>query len=1079
MDDVFSKSDVIDTGTQPYQALHDSELRYRRLFEAAQDGILILDANNGCIKDVNPFLIKLLCLSQSEIVGKTVGELSPFKDIASNKIMLDRLQKDGYVRYENLPLETRDGRHIAVEFVSNVYQSGDKKVIQCNIRDITERRRIETALIHFRSIVESSDDAIMGKDMEGIITSWNKGAEKIFGYTADEMVGTSIMRLIPDDRHDEERKIMEKIQRGESLDNLETLRRTKGGSLIHVSVTACPIRDINHKVIGVSKVAHDITVRKEQEREIERLSRLYAALSHVNQAIVTLNNREELFAEICRVLVEIGKLCMAWVGWLDAKTRKVIQVAQFGDSTNYLSQVAIYADDRPQGQGPTGTAIREERNYICNDFSHDPRTLLWRKAAEQADFQSSASLLIRLGGVICGAITVYAGETDFFQDKEIALLEEAATDTSFALDNFVHEAARRQAEIELRWKTAFLEAQVNSSLDGILVVDNEGKKILQNQRMNILWKIPPEIIENTDDSVQVKFVTNRTKHPREFVNKVIHLNTHPDEVSRDEVELIDGTFLDRYSSPVRDEAGKRYGRIWTFRDMTERKRIEARFRRLVDSNAQGVIFWNRIGQITEANDAFLKMVGYTRADLEAGPLDWSAMTPPEYADIDQRSMKELAATGICKPFEKEYIRKDGKRVSVLLGAATFEDNPNEGVGFVLDLTERKMLEQQFRQTQKMLNFGQLAGGVAHDFNNILAVILMQIDLFKDYSQLTPAQMDCITEIGESATRAVTLTRQLLLFSRKQVMQLRDLDLNQAIRGMTTMLRRILGEDINVQLRFSLEPIVIHADAGMMDQLLMNLTVNSRDAMPKGGQLAIETSVVNYESAASVPSTQGRPGSFVCLTVSDTGCGIAPGDLSRIFEPFFTTKEVGKGTGLGLATVFGIVQQHKGWISVESEIGRGTTFRIYLPLKVMTVLLPQEPEQSKLGIFPRGDETILLVEDDNFLRPSISSTLSRLGYRVIPVSNGIKALETWQLRREEIQLLITDLVMPGGMTGKDLGELLLKQNPKLKVIYMSGYSAETISKDFPLKEGVNFLIKPFEGQKFAQTIRNILDAGMTA
>jgi PAS domain S-box-containing protein len=280
----------------------------------------------GRISDVNQFLVDLLGFSHGEMVGKTVGELSCFRDIESNMAILEPLKKDGYVHYENLPLETRDGRQIAVEFVSNVYQAGDKKLIQCNIRDITERRWMETALIHFRSIVESSDDAIMGKDMDGIITSWNKGAEKIFGYTADEIVGTSIMRLIPDDRRDEESKILEKIHRGEGLDNLETLRETKDGKLIDVSVTVCPIKDINGKVIGVSKVAHDITVRKGQEREIERLSRLYAALSQVNQAIVTLNNREELFAKICRVLVEIGKLRMAWVGWLNTETRQVIQV---------------------------------------------------------------------------------------------------------------------------------------------------------------------------------------------------------------------------------------------------------------------------------------------------------------------------------------------------------------------------------------------------------------------------------------------------------------------------------------------------------------------------------------------------------------------------------------------------------------------------------------------------------------------------------------------------------------------------------------------------------------------------------
>jgi PAS domain S-box-containing protein len=254
------------------QALRTSELSYRRLFEAAKDGILILDVDTGRINDVNPFLYKLLGFSRDEMIGKTVGDLSPFKDIESNQVMLERLQKNGYVRYENLPLETRDGRKIAVEFVSNVYQAGDCNVIQCDVRDITERRQAETVSIRLAAIVESSDDAIIGKDLNSIINSWNKGAEKIFGYTASEMMGASIRRLIPAGRHEEENQILEKIKRGESMEHFETLRQTKDGRLIDVSVTVSPIKDASGKVVGVSKVSRDITERKAAEEKIRQLN---------------------------------------------------------------------------------------------------------------------------------------------------------------------------------------------------------------------------------------------------------------------------------------------------------------------------------------------------------------------------------------------------------------------------------------------------------------------------------------------------------------------------------------------------------------------------------------------------------------------------------------------------------------------------------------------------------------------------------------------------------------------------------------------------------------------------------------
>lgn len=268
------------------QSLRASELSYRRLFEAAKDGILILDCDTGRINDVNPFLFNLLGFSRAEMMGKTVGELSPFKDIEENKIMLSRLQKDGYVRYEDLPLETRDGRHIAVEFVSNVYQAGDKNVIQCNIRDITVRKQTEAALIRLASIVESSEDAIISKDLNSTVTSWNRGAEKIFGYTAGEMVGASIMRLIPADRQDEENQILDQVKRGKSVEHFDTLRQTKDGRLINISVTASPIKDAAGKVTGVSKVARDITERMRAERALRQSEAEFRTLAETMPQIV-------------------------------------------------------------------------------------------------------------------------------------------------------------------------------------------------------------------------------------------------------------------------------------------------------------------------------------------------------------------------------------------------------------------------------------------------------------------------------------------------------------------------------------------------------------------------------------------------------------------------------------------------------------------------------------------------------------------------------------------------------------------------------------------------------------------------
>jgi len=346
-------------------------------------------------------------------------------------------------------------------------------------------------------------------------------------------------------------------------------------------------------------------------------------------------------------------------------------------------------------------------------------------------------------------------------------------------------------------------------------------------------------------------------------------------------------------------------------------------------------------------------------------------------------------------------------------------------------------------------------------------------LLKDGGGLSVHQSESADQISAAVDRAAALTRQLLLFSRREVFQPLDLDLSESIVNTTKMLRRILGETIEMQLKLAPQPMYLHADAGMIDQVLLNLVVNARDAMPDGGRLVIETTSAEFDECAAAQSAQVRPGSFVCLSVSDSGCGIPPEIMPKIFEPFFTTKDVGKGTGLGLATVFGIVQQHQGWINVYSEVGRGTTFRIYLPR--LAISAGPKSSAPALAVTRGGHETILLVEDDPSLRVSVRMSLSRLGYRIIEAPTGVKALEVWRQNRGEISLLLTDLVMPDGMTGKDLAQRIHNDDPALKVVYMSGYSAEVVGKDFPLHEGDNFLSKPFQASKLVKIVREKLDA----
>ena len=390
-----------------------------------------------------------------------------------------------------------------------------------------------------------------------------------------------------------------------------------------------------------------------------------------------------------------------------------------------------------------------------------------------------------------------------------------------------------------------------------------------------------------------------------------------------------------------------------------------------------------------------------------------------------------------------------------------------------EVAERKKVEEQFRHSQKMEGIGQLAGGVAHDFNNILTVIQGHATLVLMGEKLPPATIESINQITRASERAANLTRQLLMFSRKQVLEVATVDLNQVVTDMTKMLRRIIGEQVALDCSFHPQALLVKADAGMLEQVLMNLAVNARDAMPQGGSLAIRTSLQRITDTEVRRNTEASTGDFVCLTVTDTGCGIAPENLARIFEPFFTTKEVGKGTGLGLATVYGIVKQHNGWINVTSEPREGTRFEIFIP-QTLEAPAKVNGHTSRFKKIAQGSETILVVEDEETVRELVCSILGKYGYRVLEAESGEDALRIWGKQKDKIALLLTDIVMPGGMLGRELGERLLADKPQLKVIYTSGYNNEVTDDNFVLREGLNYLHKPYEPSRLAQIVRECLD-----
>ena len=386
--------------------------------------------------------------------------------------------------------------------------------------------------------------------------------------------------------------------------------------------------------------------------------------------------------------------------------------------------------------------------------------------------------------------------------------------------------------------------------------------------------------------------------------------------------------------------------------------------------------------------------------------------------------------------------------------------------------ERKKLEEQLMQSQKMDAIGRLAGGVAHDFNNILTVIQGYAQILVTREDFDQKALDDLKQIIQSAHRASNLTRQLLTFSRKQIIKTVVLDLNKVTSNLTKMLQRIIGEDVLLQCHFSPEAPFVRADEDMIGQILMNLAVNARDAMPKGGELDISLSVVELDStAAQWRSAEAQAGEFVCLSVSDTGCGIAPEDLLRIFEPFFTTKAVGQGTGLGLSTVYGIVKQHGGWIEVSSKLNIGTKFNIFLPRAAAGTAAETSSSKSKVV---GGTETILLVEDELPVRTLARVILQRHGYHVLEAASGADALSVWGQHADKIDLLLTDIIMPQGVSGRELAQNLRAERPGLKVVFVSGYSPDSMELGAELNEVTLFLQKPYLPERLLQSLRQVLD-----
>lgn len=826
-------------------------------------------------------------------------------------------------------------------------------------------------------------------------------------------------------------------------------------------------------------VAHeDITASKRAERELRTRE---DQLLHQRNALVALAadarlNKDEDIAAALRHITETASRTMGVARvsvWRFDDGRSAIHCLDLfdGNSAGHSSGMNLQARDYPR----YFRALTDADIIAADDAETDPLTVEFSRDYFPAfGITSMLDAPIHLGGALYGVLChEHIGARRHWSPDEKTFAVALAGLVALALEEW----ERRQAEEQLRLHSAALNAANN----GILITDLDGTITWANPAFSAISGYAPEDVLGRNPRELVK---SGQHHPKLFEN--LWATIQAGHVWR-------GTLINRrkdgshYSesqtiSPIRDSAGEITHFVAVKEDVTEKIRAETtlqeareRLQRAVTAGNVALWEWD-----LETGNVVYSAEWLTQAGLEADGADHTMETwlrrvhPDDIAPL--RQTLHACASAPHQRVQKEFRigGEDGDTRWILLGAASEVDvvsHRTRLIGTNTDITDRKRLEQEYQQAQKMESIGRLAGGVAHDFNNLLGVIVGYSELILDTMGVANPLQESVMQIKRAADRATGLTRQLLAFSRRQILRPAVVDLNAIIEDAEKMLRRLIGEDI--ELCLDLQPRLgrVLADSGQIEQILMNLAVNARDAMPRGGRIDVVTRDVTLDEREARQRPGGHPGTYTSLVVRDTGMGMDERTLARIFEPFFTTKETGKGTGLGLATVYGIVKQSGGNIWVDSEPGDGSSFQIILPRIELDSLEARAPGSVE-GTLP-GTETILLAEDEEALRAVMELTLLRAGYTVIAATNGAHALNLMADHDGVIDLIVTDVVMPG-MSGPEFVERASEAYPGVRVLYMSGYADDTIVHHGVLDEGIEFINKPFTFAQLNRKVREVLD-----
>ncbi len=1007
-------------------AVRQSERQLRAYLDQANDLIWTMDSQ-GRIRSVNDKACTTLGYTAEELIGRSALELVEPRHAPRLAASLAAILRGETIDQVEAEVIAKGGHRVWLEIRGHSFREGESLIQIFEIaRDVTERRKAEEATRQseglYRSMLNSSPDALAITDMEGRIRIHSPAALTIFGFDAAENLSGRLITefVVPEDRERARANMGRMYER--SLDRSQRrpdeYRAVRAdGSVFDVDVMGDLIREADGPPTGMIFVVRDITERKRAEESAARLA-----------AIVESSNDGILMLAPDRTVLSWNSGAESLYGWPAAEA-----------VGRPLSELVSAPPELREAQ----TAILGGAFAGIGMAGYD--TVRFGRDGKRVDVSLTVFPIRDPNGAVVAVAGIHRGIGERKQAEEAL------------------------AQSEERFRATFEQAAV-----GIAHLAPDGRWLRVNQRFcDIVGYTREELLQRSfqDLTHPGDIETNLEAMRRLLADEIRTYSGEKRYVRKDGSPV----WVDLTVSLVRSPSGEPDYFISVAEDITRRKQSEAMLElesAALSAAADAIMITDAAGTIEWVNPAFALLTGYTAEEA-------IGRNPRELVKSgihDQATYKELWETILAgNVWEGELTnrRKDGSLWDEEQIITPVRDASGAIAHFIAikrDITERKRLEAQFLQSQKMESVGQLAGGIAHDFNNLLNVINGTAFLVSEQLKADDPLRDDLREITRAADRAAAMTRQLLTMSRKQIMQPKVLDLRTLVADLQGMLRRLIGEDIELVVVPAKDPCNIRADPGQIQQVILNLAVNARDAMPTGGTLAMATEAVSVDAARGDSFPPVPPGRYVLLTVSDTGIGMDEATRARIFEPFFTTKEVGKGTGLGLSTVFGIVVESGGRIRVDSQMGSGTSFRIWFPQLDEATPLDQTVPQAASA---RGAETILVVEDYPELRLLARRMLERAGYAVLVAGDGGEALRLLEHHRGKVDLLLTDVVMPG-IGGRELAAHVLKEHPEIKVLYTSGYTDDAIVRHGVHADAAHFLNKPYSHEDLTRAVRTVLD-----